>query len=87
MKHFNIWLKARALAGDILAINYDEAFCQRASNDKLACWDLRNNNLWLETVDPHARVWVDTKKEKRKWVSERTAIGGFGTRQYFYKEN
>lgn len=63
MNHLKNVLKARALAGDTPDINYDEAFCQRASQIELACWDLQNNDLWLETMGLHARACVDMEKK------------------------
>lgn len=64
MNHFNNVLKARALAGDMPGINYDEAFHQRASHYEMARWDFRNNDLWLETVGLHSRAWLDVDKRK-----------------------
>lgn len=50
MYHLSNVVKARAPARDGPAIDYDEAFRQRASHNELAWWDLCNNNLWLELV-------------------------------------
>lgn len=57
-------LKARVLAGENAAIEYDDTFHQRASHNELARWDLQNSDNWLKTVVSHARVWgeVDMKK-------------------------
>lgn len=67
MNHLSNVLKARVLAGDCLAMDYDEAFRQRASHNELARWDLRNNDIWLEVVGPHARVRGDIDKKKLGW--------------------
>lgn len=48
-------LRARALSRDGPAMDYDEIFQRRASHNDLARWDVKNNDIWLETVGPYAR--------------------------------
>lgn len=55
INHFNNMLKSRVLVRELPVINYDETFHQRVYHNELACWDLRNSDIWLETVGPHGR--------------------------------
>lgn len=45
-------LKARSIAGDAHAIDYDVAFQQRVSHNELTGWDLLNDKIWLLTMGP-----------------------------------
>lgn len=64
INHLGNVLKARSLAGDGPVIEYNEIFRQRASHNELARWDLRNNDVCLETVGQYARA--KGKQDRRK---------------------
>ncbi|XP_077791585.1 uncharacterized protein LOC144329031 [Podarcis muralis] len=61
--------RARELAGDTAALNYDEDFRRNASLLSSTRWDLRDQNYWSEHVGPY----VD-KKHQDSSKSWKTAV-------------
>ncbi|XP_077781634.1 uncharacterized protein LOC144327209 [Podarcis muralis] len=65
--------RARDLAGDIAAINYDEDFRRNASLLSSTRWDLRDQNYWSEHVGPFvekkpqesSKPWKTAGKQRR----------------------
>ncbi|KAJ7341598.1 hypothetical protein JRQ81_005897, partial [Phrynocephalus forsythii] len=63
--HLRNVLKARQLAGDQAALDYDTAFRKRASQSAEARWDLINQPLWLVEVGPYMKGKGDRNKPLR----------------------
>lgn len=63
-------LKGQVLAGD--AIDYDEAFRKWVLHNKLYCWDLLNDKIWLLIVEPHLKPQPDPSKAKMAFRWETT---------------
>ncbi|CAI7935035.1 Hypothetical predicted protein, partial [Podarcis lilfordi] len=65
--------RARDLAGDTAALNYDEDFRRNASLLSSTRWDLRDQNYWSEHVGPYvdkkpqdsSKAWKTAPRQRR----------------------
>lgn len=74
-------LKARALAGDTAAVEYNEAFHNSASQNEKDRWELLHNKIWLVVVGPNIKGKSELSR-LAKWGSWwdpvcRIALRGF----------
>lgn len=52
--HMSNALRAWSLAGELVTIEYDEAF--QASHNVVSRWDPINDKIWLMKVGPHMKI-------------------------------